>query len=204
MTAYVPLKNPRHRYSHRHSLMWNPHLTVFDSLSPIAACLVSVSPTYSPLPSWERQQFGFWLWPRRQEDSLWLDARLCAGIIVQSSQRAMVIIMGGWESCFLGHQNVSIGRDPVANRTAVFTPAFGQSPALLIPNVFEVYRHENSLIWSPLINLGKLLFVSLQFSRKALNCLLSFFQPSIKAGINNKTCQNRSACNGIHKQKVHK
>lgn len=83
---------------------------------------------------------------KKARGRLWLHARLCAGIIVQRSQRAMVIIMGGWESCFLGHQNVSIGRDPVANRTAGFTPAFGQSPGLLIPTVFEVCRRENSLI----------------------------------------------------------
>lgn len=39
---------------------------------------------------------------KKARGRLWLHARLCAGIIVQSSQRAMVIIMGGWDSCFLG------------------------------------------------------------------------------------------------------
>lgn len=58
----------------------------------------------------------------------------------------MVIVMGGWESCFLGHQNVNVGRNPVVNHTAGFTPAFGLSPGLLIPSVFEVCWRENTLI----------------------------------------------------------
>lgn len=125
--------------------MQKPHLIVVDSLSPSAACLISVSHTFTAILL---RKTAVWVLAlaKKARGRLWLHARLCAGIIVQSSQRAMVIIMGGWDSCFLGHQKVNFGRDPVANHTAGFTPAFGLSSGLLIWTAFEVCRCENTLI----------------------------------------------------------
>lgn len=112
------------------TLWWETtHLIVVDSMSPSTACLhFSLSRTHS------RQKKAVWflLLAKKARGHLWLHARLCAGIIVQSSGRVMVIITGGWGSCFLGHQNVTFGRIPAVNHAAGFTPAFGLNPLLLI------------------------------------------------------------------------
>lgn len=79
-----------------------------------------------------KQAISFLVLAKKARGRVWLHARLCAGIIVQSSGRVMVIITGGWGSCFLGHQNVALGRDPAVNHAAWFTPALGLSPGLLI------------------------------------------------------------------------
>lgn len=68
--------------------MQNPHIIVVDSPRPNAACLASVSPTHSALPTkmlvWvlalaEEARGRLWL------DFIWLDFnRFYAGIIVES------------------------------------------------------------------------------------------------------------------------